>query len=197
VWLPGLFAADEPPTSEALWSRVSTLLMFGEGVISSSESPAPSALGIPEPGGSETVPGVPETVPGVPEPFRTLRIGERSSPRCWTGSWRLELGVAHGSRLEAALEGGWRIGLAIWQSAREVGGVRVAGPFFLLGEAAGFGFRIGDRARSGVQERSEVRRTEDWSRPDLADPVLFLLALAERVPDGSLPRLAGRVPPSC
>jgi hypothetical protein len=82
MWLPRLFAADEPPASKALWSRVSTLFMFGEGAISSSESLAPSALGVPEPGGPETVPGVPETDPGVPEtvpgvlePFRTLRIG--------------------------------------------------------------------------------------------------------------------------
>jgi hypothetical protein len=101
--------------------------MFGEGAISSCESPAPSALRVPKLGGpeivpgiSETVPSVPEIVPGVPEPFRTLRIGERSSPKCWTGSWRPELGVARGSRLEATLEGGWRRGFIIWQSAGKV-----------------------------------------------------------------------------
>jgi hypothetical protein len=103
--------------------------MFGEGAISSSEAPTPSALGVPEPGGpetvpgvSETVPGVPETVPGVPEPFQTLRIGDKSCPRCWTGSWWPELGVARGSLLEAAREGGWRRGLVIWQSAGEIAG---------------------------------------------------------------------------
>jgi hypothetical protein len=119
--------------------------MFGEGVISSSESPAPSALGVPEPDGSETVPGIPKTVPGVPQPFRTLRIGERSSPRCWTGSWRPELGVAHGSQLEAALEGGWRIGLAIWQSAREVGGVEWRASFSYWGRrpVSGSGLETG------------------------------------------------------
>ena len=95
MWLPGLLAADEPPISEALWSRVSTLLMFGEGAISSSESLAPSGLGVPECGVLETV-----------FPFRTLRGGDWSSPRCWTGSLRPELGVARGSRLEAALYGG-------------------------------------------------------------------------------------------
>jgi hypothetical protein len=41
--------------------------MFGESAISSSESPAPSTLGVPKPGGPETVPGIPETIPGVPE----------------------------------------------------------------------------------------------------------------------------------
>ena len=141
-------------------------------------------------------------------PFRTLRNGESPSPRCWTGSWRPELGVVWGSRLEAALEGGWRAGLVIRQSAGEVGGARVGVPFLLLGDAASSGFRVGvpflllgDAASSGfrigVRERSEVRRTGDWSCPVWIDPVLFLLTPAEQVPDGALPRLDGRVPPSC
>ena len=102
-----------------------------------------------------------------------------------------------GSRLEAALEGGWRAGLVIRQSAGEIGGARVGVPLPLLGYAARSGFRIGVRARFGVRERSEVHRTGDWSRPVRTCPVLFLLTLAERVPDGALPELDGRVPPYC
>ena len=179
MWLPGLLAADEPPISEALWSRVSTLLMFGEGAISSSESPAPSVRGDPEP-------GVPTTVLS----FRTLQSGEWSSPRCWTGSWRPELGVARGSRLEAALKGDWRARLVIRQSAGKVSGARVGVSFPLLGDAAGSGFRI------EVREQSKVHWTGDCSRLDRTDPVLFLLTPAERVPDGALPELDSRVPPS-
>ena len=180
VWLPRLFVVDEPPASETLWSRVSILLMFGGGTISSSKLPAPSALGMLEC-------GVPKTV----LPFRTLRSGENSSPRCWTGSWRLELGVVRGFRLEAALEGGWRAGHVIRQSAGEVDRARVGVPFLLLENAVGSGFRI------GVRERSKVRRTGDWSRPVRTDPVLFLLIPAQRVPDVALPELDGQVPPSC
>ena len=185
VWLPGLLAADEPPISEALSSRVSTLLMFGEGAISSSESLALSAIGVSER-------GVPETV----FPFRTLQGGEWSSPRCWSGFRQLELRVARGLRLEATLDSGWRGGLVIRQSAGEVGGARVGVPFPLLGDDAGSILWMGVRARSGVRERSEVRRTGDWSRPVRTDAVLFLLTPTERVPDGALPELDGRVPPS-
>ena len=155
--------------------------MFGEGAISSSKSPAPSALGVPER-------GVPETV----FPFWTLRGGEWSCPRCWTGSRRPELRVAHGWRLEAALDGGCRLRLVTRKSAGEVGGARVGVPFPLLGDAASSRFWIGVRARSGVREQSEMRRTGDWSRSIPTDTVLFLLTPAERVPE-----LDGRVPPSC
>ena len=156
--------------------------MFRDGATSSSESPARSALGVLERGVSETVP-----------PLRTLRIGDWSSPRCWTRSLRLELGVVRGSRLEAALDGGCRVELSFRLSAGKVGGARVGVP---LGTGAGTGLRIGVRARSGVLERSEVLRIGDWSCPVRTDPVLFLLTLADRVPEGSLPKLDGRVPPS-
>ena len=136
--------------------------MFGEGAISSSKSPALSAIGVPER-------GVPETV----FPFWTLWGEEWSSPRCWSRFRRPELGVARGSRLKAALDGGWRGGLVINQSAGEVGGARVGVPFPLLGDAASSGFRM------GVREQSEVRRTGDWSRPVRTNPMLFLLTPAE------------------
>ena len=156
--------------------------MFGKGAISSSEWLVPS------------VQGVLETV----LPFRTLRSGERSSPRCWTGSWRPELGVVRGSRLQEALEGDWGTRLSIWQSAGEVSGAWVIGPFPLMGVVASSGVqcRIGVRTRSGVRERSEVCGTGDWPRPDLADLVLFRLTCGERFLDGALSELARRAPPS-
>ena len=157
--------------------------MFGDGATSSSESPAPSALGVPER-------GVPETV----FPLRALRIGDWLSPGCWSGSLRPELGVARGSRLEAALDGGCGVELSFRPSAGEVGGARVGIP---RGTGAGAGLRIGVRALTGVLERSEVLRTGDWSRPVRTDPVLFLLAPPDRVPEGFLPELDGRVPSSC
>ena len=52
-WLVGSLMADELPPGDAIFrsfSRVSTLLMFGEGAISSLESPAPSGSGVPERG---------------------------------------------------------------------------------------------------------------------------------------------------
>ena len=104
--------------------------MFGDGAISSSKSHAPSALGVPERG-----------VPEIVFPFRTLRNGESSSPKCWTRSWNLELEVVRGLRLKTALEGGWRVGLVIWQFAGEVDGARVAVPFPLLGDAIGCEFQ--------------------------------------------------------
>ena len=157
--------------------------MFGDGATSSSESSAPSALGVPEC-------GIPETVP----PLRTIRIGDWSSPRCWTGTLRLELAVVRGSRLEAALDGGCRVELSFRPSAGEVGGTRVGVP---LGTGAGTGLRIGVYARSGVLQRSEVLRIGDWSRPVRTDPVFFLLTPADRVPQASPSELNGRVPPSC
>ena len=84
---------DEPPPGDAFCSRYNILLMFGEGAISSSESPAPSACGVLEP-------GVPETV----LPFRTLWIGEGSFPVRYSGFCPPEIEVVRGSLLEAALE---------------------------------------------------------------------------------------------
>ena len=172
VWLLGLFTADEPPASETHWSRVSILIMFGEGTTSSSKSPAPSALRVPECG-----------VPATGVPIQTLRGGDWSSPRCWTRYLWLELGVVRGSRLEAALDGGCGVELAFNPSAGEVGGARVGVP-------------LGTGAKTGVLDRSEVLRIGDWSRPVRTDPVFFLLT-PDRVPEGSLSELDGQVLPSC
>ena len=116
--------------------------MFGDGATSSSETLASSALRFPERG-----------VPATVVPTRTLRGGDWSSPRCWTGSLRPELGVVRGSRLEAALDGGYGVKLSFNPSAGEVGKARVGVP---LGTGAGTGLRIGVRARFGVLERSKV-----------------------------------------
>ena len=117
---------DEPPPGEAFCSRVSILLMFGDGATSSSESAVLSVRGVPVPGVPETVPGVPETVP-----IRMLRTGEGSLPVPSIGFRPPE--AVRGSLLEAALEGGRGRGLAIWQSGGDDGEVRVIGALPLPG----------------------------------------------------------------
>ena len=155
--------------------------MFGEGAILSSESPAPSTR------------GVPETV----LPFRTLRIEEGSLPVRCSRFCPPEIEVVRGSLLEAALEGGRGNVLTIWQSGGDDGEAWVIGVLPLFGVVSRFGVRcrIGVQALSGVRDRSEVRGTGDWPRPDLTDPVLFLLTWEERVLSRALPELAGREPP--
>ena len=117
--------ADEPPPGDAFCSRVSILLMFGDWAISSSESPAPSVRGVPEP-------GVPETV----LPFRMLRTGEGSLPVRCSGFCPPEIEAVRGSLLEAALEGGGGNGLTIWQSGGDDGEAWVIGALPLLGVAS-------------------------------------------------------------
>ena len=83
--------------------------------------------------------------------------------------------------------------LAFNPSAGEVGLAWVGVPFET---GAGTGLRIGVWARFGVLDRSEVLRTGDWSRPVRTKPVLFLFT-PDRVLEGSLPKLDGRLPPPC
>ena len=157
--------------------------MFGEGAISSSESPAPSAC------------GVPETV----LPFRMLRIGERSLPMRCSRFCPPEIEVICGSLLKATLEGGRGNVFTIWQSVGDNGEAWVVWVLPLFGVASRSGVQclIGVRALSGVWDQSEVRGTWDWPRPDLTNPVLFLLTWGEWVLSGVLPELAGREPPPC
>ena len=157
--------------------------MFGEGAISSSESPAPSAR------------GVPETV----LPFRTLRIGEGLLPVRCSGFCPPKIEVVRGSLLTAVLEGGGGNVFTIWKSGGDDGEAWVIGVLPLFGVASRSGVRclIGVRALFGVRDRYEVRGTGDWPRPDLTDPVLFLLTWGERVLSGALLELAGREPPPC
>lgn len=93
---------DEPPPEDAIFHsccRVSTLLMFGEGAISSSESPAPSGSGVPERG-----------VPEIVFSFLTLWIGERSLLVSCSGFRQPETEAVRGSLVDAALEGGGAYG---------------------------------------------------------------------------------------
>src|ERR1700738_1935249 len=122
---------DEPPPGEAFCSRVSILLMFGDGTTSSFESAALLVRGVP-------VPGVPETVPGVPEivPIRMLRTGEGSLPVPCSGFRPPDIEAHRGSLLEAALEGGGGRGLTIWQSWGDDGEVWVIGALPLPGVAS-------------------------------------------------------------
>ena len=84
--------------------------MFGEGVISSSESPAPSGSGVPER-------GVPETVFS----FRTLWIGEGSLPVSCSGFRPPGIEVVRGSLVEVARDVGGTYGSSILQSRTEFG----------------------------------------------------------------------------
>ena len=91
--------------------------MFGEGATSSSESPAPSAR------------GVPETV----LPFWILRSKKRSLPVRCSGFCPLEIEAVCGSLLEATLEGGGGNVLTIWQSGGDDGEAWVIGVLPLFG----------------------------------------------------------------
>jgi hypothetical protein len=174
--------------------------MFGEGAIPSSESPAPSALGVPEPGGRKLFLAFRKLSLGFRRLFLVFRnpfgrsgLGKGRLPGVGLDPGDLSLGslVDHGWRRP------WKVvgeldsssGNLLAKSAERES--RAPFPYWEMLLVSGFGFRI------GVRERYEVRRTGDWSRPDLTYPVLFLLTPVERVPDGSLPGLAGRAPPSC
>jgi hypothetical protein len=83
-------------------------------------------------------------------------------------------------------------------SAGKVGVVERAWvfPLFRLASGSGVWCRIGLRTLSGARDRSEFLGAGDCPHPDLADPataepVLFRLALEERVLYGSLPELPG------
>jgi hypothetical protein len=158
--------------------------MFGEGAISSSESPVSSACGVLE--------------PGVPEMafFRIPGLGVWDFPAgC---SERLPPEETGGSRAEVVLEGGVRSCSRMGWSVKKVGVVERAWAFLLSRLASGSGVwcRIGLRTLSGVRDRSEFLGAGDCPHPDLADlaaaePVLFRLALVERVLSESLPELPG------
>ena len=152
--------------------------MFGEGAISSSESPVSSARGVLEP-------GVPKMalfqIPG-------LRVGDFPAG-C---SERLPPEETGGSRAEVVMEGGVRSCSGMGWSAGKVEVVKRAWAFPLSRLASGSGVwcRIGLRTLSGVRDRSEFLGAGDCPRPDLADPaaaepVLFRLAPDERVLSGS------------
>src|ERR1700738_3852706 len=169
---------DEPPPGDAFCSRMSILLMFGDGATSSSESAALSVRGVPVPSVPETVPRVPETVP-----IRMLWIGEGSLPVPCSGFRPPDIEAVRGCLLEAALEGGGGRGLTIWQSWGDDGEVRVIGALPLPGvvSRSEVWCRIGVLPLSGVRDLSEFRGTGDWPLPDRTDPVLFLLTWGERV----------------
>jgi hypothetical protein len=158
--------------------------MFGEGAISSSESPVSSARGVRELGVSETALF---RIPG-------LGLGDFSAG-C---SECLPPEETRGSRVEVVLEGGVRSCFGMGWSARKVGVAERAWVFPLSRLASGSGVwcRIGLRILSGVRDRSEFLGAGDCLHPDLADPataepVLFRLAPEERVLSGSLPELPG------
>ena len=147
--------------------------MFGQGAISSSESPISSARGVREP-------GVPETAL-----LRMLGFGVGSLPAGRSECCPPE--AILGSRAEADLEGGVGRGSCIWQSAGKVGVAGCAWDLPLSGVASRSGVwcLIGVRALSEVRDRSEVLGTGDCSRPVLTYPVLFRLACKERVLSGT------------
>jgi hypothetical protein len=159
--------------------------MFGEGAISSSESPVSSASGVREP-------GVPETVL-----FRIPGLGAGEFPASCSECRPPE--EIRGSRAEVVLEGGVGSGSGIGWSAGNVGVVKSAWvlPLSWVAPRSGVWCRIGVRALSGVLDRSEVLGAGDCPRPDLADPILFRLAPEERVLSGSFPELPGLEPPPC
>lgn len=100
--------AHEPPHGDAIfrsYSRVNTLLIFGERVISSYEFPAPSGFGVSK----------------IVFSFQMLWIGEGWLPVSCFGFRPLETEVVQGSLVEAAREVGGAYGSSILQSGTEAG----------------------------------------------------------------------------
>ena len=174
---------NEPPRDAFFCRHVSTCLMFGEGAISSSESPTPSARGVPKP-------GVPKTI----LPFRTLWIGERLLPMCCPGLYPPAIEAVRGFLVEATLVGVGGNGSTIWQSKGDDDKAWVIGALPLSGVAS----------QSKVECLTEVRvwsevlpGTRDCPCPDLTDTAFFRLTWEERVISRAFPKLAGREPPPC
>ena len=169
---------EETPGDATFWIRVKTLLMFGDGVTSSSESLVSSALGVLSPG--------------------VWKVGFRREVRVCAGSFpvggfgRHEHTGSSGSRIDATLEVVGAVS-SIIHSGREDYCARDF-PFSEVVSRSGVCRRIGVRDLSGVWDRSGVRRTGDWPRPDLSDPILFRLGWEERVRSGVFSILSGLEP---
>ena len=149
--------------------------MFGDDVISSSESPVSFALGVPSPCACEV--GFRREV-GVCDGL--LLVG---------GSERLERTGSSGSRIDIALEV-VRVASSIIHFDGEDWCSRDF-PFPEVISRSGVRLQIGVRDLSNVQDRSEVRWTCDCPRSDLSDPVLLCLGWEARALSGAFPVLPG------
>ena len=115
------------------------------------------------------------------QPSMRLRLLTRCRSRCCPGCGRSCLGGGGCGFQHHVVRGGEDV------LARDF-------PFPESVSRSGVGLRTGVRDLSGVRDRSGVRRTGDWPHPDLSDPVLFRLALEDRVLSGALPELPGLDP---